>query len=53
MKHLLRLTDLQASDVYEIFHMADKIREGKYDGFLGGKSVVLILNVRILCRQTS
>lgn len=41
MKNLLRLTALQASDVYEIFRIADEIREGKYDGFLGGKSVVL------------
>lgn len=41
MKNLLRLTDLQASDVYEIFHMADEIGMGKYDGFLNGKSVIL------------
>lgn len=41
MKNLLRLTDLQASDVYEIFHIADEIGMGKYDGFLNGKSVIL------------
>lgn len=41
MKNLFRLTDLQASDVYEIFHMADEIGMGKYDGFLNGKSVIL------------
>lgn len=41
MKNLLRLTDLRASDVYEIFHMADEIGMGKYEGFLNGKSVIL------------
>lgn len=41
MKNLLRLTDLQADDVYEIFHIADEIGEGKYHGFLNGKSVIL------------
>lgn len=41
MKNLLRLTDLQASDVYEIFHIADEIGMGKYEGFLNGKSVIL------------
>lgn len=41
MKNLLRLTDLQTSDVYEIFHMADEIGMGKYNGFLHGKSVIL------------
>lgn len=41
MKNLIRLTDLQESDVYEIFHIADEIGMGKYDGFLNGKSVIL------------
>lgn len=41
MKNLLRLTDLQASEVYEIFHIADEINAGKYNGFLSGKSAVL------------
>lgn len=41
MKNLLRLTDLQADDVYEIFHIADEIGEGKYRGFLDEKSVIL------------
>lgn len=41
MKDLIRLTDLRASDVYEIFHIADEIRTGKYNDFLKGKSVVL------------
>ena len=41
MKNLLRLTDLQASDTYEIFHIVDDINAGKYDGFLREKSVAL------------
>lgn len=41
MKNLLRLTDLQASDIYEIFHIVDDINAGKYDGFLREKSVAL------------
>lgn len=41
MKDLIRLTDLQASDIYEIFQIADEIGTGKYNDFLKGKSVVL------------
>lgn len=41
MKNLLRLTDLLPSEVYEIFHIADEISTGKYNGFLNGKSAVL------------
>lgn len=41
MKDLIRLTDLQASEVYEIFNIADEISTGKYNGFLNGKSVIL------------
>lgn len=41
MKDLIRLTDLQSSQVYEIFKIADEISTGKYNGFLNGKSVVL------------
>ncbi|MDE7418133.1 MAG: peptide transporter [Lachnospiraceae bacterium] len=41
MKNLIRLTDLQSSQIYEIFHIADEINSGKYNGFLSGKSVVL------------
>ena len=41
MKHLIRLTDLQTSDVYDIFHIADEISTGKYSGFLNRKSAVL------------
>lgn len=41
MKDLIRLTDLQSGEVYEIFNIADEITIGKYNGFLNGKSVVL------------
>ena len=41
MKHLLKLTDLQPSEIYEIFHIADEIYDGKYRDVLRGKSVVL------------
>ncbi len=41
MKDFIRLTDLRAGEVYEIFHIADEISAGKYNGFLQGKSAVL------------
>lgn len=41
MKHFIRLTDLQSSQLYEIFHIADEINNGKYSSFLNGKSAVL------------
>lgn len=37
MKDFIRLTDLQSSEVYEIFNIADEISIGKYNGFLNGK----------------
>lgn len=41
MKHFIRLTDLRSSEIYEIFHIADEINDGKYNGFLNGKSAIL------------
>lgn len=41
MKNLIKLTDLQLSDIYEIFNIADEINTGKYNGFLSGKSAIL------------
>lgn len=41
MKDLIRLTDLQPKEIYEIFHIADEISVGKYGDFLKGRSVVL------------
>lgn len=53
MKNLLRLTDMQPSDIYEIFNIADEINAGKYSDFLKGKSVVLFFpNSSIRTRVT-
>lgn len=41
MKDLLRLTDLRPDEIYKIFHIADEISQGKQNGYLKGKSVVL------------
>lgn len=41
MKHFIKLTDLQSSDIYDIFHIADEISIGKYNAFLKGKSIIL------------
>lgn len=41
MKHFVRLTDLRSSEIYEIFHIADEISDGKYSGSLNGKSAIL------------
>ena len=53
MKHLLRLTDLQPDDIYEIFRIADEINAGKHRDMLRGKSVVLFFpNTSIRTRVT-
>lgn len=41
MKSLIRLTDYTSSDVYDIFRIADEIRQGEHKDILKGKSVVL------------
>jgi ornithine carbamoyltransferase len=41
MKHLIKLTDYTSDEIYEIFRIADEIRQGKYSNILKGKSVVL------------
>lgn len=41
MRSLIRLTDIKACDIYEIFRIADEINAGKYGGFLARKSAVL------------
>ena len=41
MKSILRLTDLAVDEIYEIFHMADEIKEGKYANALSGKTILL------------
>ncbi|MCI9073303.1 MAG: peptide transporter [Lachnospiraceae bacterium] len=53
MRHLLRLTDLQADGINEIFRMADEINAGKYRDALKGKSIVLFFpNTSIRTRVT-
>ncbi|MBQ8555983.1 MAG: peptide transporter [Clostridia bacterium] len=41
MQSLLRLTDHDARTIYDIFQLTDEVREGKYQDFLKGKSVIL------------
>lgn len=41
MKALIRLTDYNVNDIYDIFQLTDEVREGKYHDILKGKSVVL------------
>ena len=41
MKHTLRLTDYRIEEINEIFHIADELQEGKYKGFLTGKTIVM------------
>ena len=53
MKNLIRLTDLNVSDIYDIFKLTDDIRNGKYQDFLKGKSVILFFpNTSIRTRVT-
>lgn len=41
MRNLVDLRSLNKEDIFEIFYIADKIQEGKFKGFLNGKSIVL------------
>ena len=41
MKSILRLTDLAVDEIYEIFHMTDEIKAGKYANALSGKTILL------------
>lgn len=53
MKNLIRLTDYTSGDIYDIFEIADKVRQGKYADILKGKSVVLFFpNTSIRTRVT-
>lgn len=53
MKNLIRLTDYQANDIYDIFYTADEVGQGKYKDILKGKSVVLFFpNSSIRTRVT-
>ena len=44
MKNFIRLTDYTASDIYDIFRIADEVLQGKYNDILKGKSVVLFFS---------
>lgn len=53
MQKLIRLTDYQAKDIYDIFKITDEIRQGKYRDILKGKSIVLFFpNSSIRTRVT-
>lgn len=41
MKNFIKLTDYTKNDIYEIFDIADQMKEGKYQEVLKGKSVVM------------
>ena len=41
MKNLIKLTNYNKEDIFEIFKIADELKTGKYNGILKGKSVVL------------
>lgn len=53
MKNLIKLTDYHANDIFDIFKIADEVRQGKYNDILKGKSVVLFFpNSSIRTRVT-
>lgn len=53
MSNLVDLPNIDKEDIFEIFHIADKIQEGKFKGFLNGKSIVLFFpNTSIRTRVT-
>ena len=53
MKNLIRLTDYEAKDIYDIFKITDEVRQGKYNDFLQRKSIVLFFpNSSIRTRVT-
>lgn len=53
MRNLIDLLSIKKEDIFEIFHLADKIQEGKFKGFLNGKSIVLFFpNTSIRTRVT-
>lgn len=53
MSNLVDLPNIDKEDIFEIFHIADKIQEGEFKGFLNGKSIVLFFpNTSIRTRVT-
>lgn len=51
LKSLIRLTDYDAGDIYNIFALTDEIREGKYQSLLKRKSVLLFLVLILVSGQ--
>lgn len=41
MKHFIRLSDYKANDIFDIFQIADEVKQGKYKDALKGKTVVM------------
>lgn len=41
MRHLIRLSDYTKEEVRELFSIADQVKQGKYKGFLEGKTIVM------------
>ncbi len=33
MNHFIRLTDFSKEEIYELFKITDKVRQGRYDAF--------------------
>lgn len=53
MRNLVDLRSLHKEDIFEIFHIADGIREGKFENVFKGKSIVLFFsNTSIRTRVT-
>lgn len=53
MKNLIRLTDYNPTDIYNIFNLADELQQGKHANILQGKTVVLFFpNSSIRTRVT-
>ena len=53
MKNLIDLISIKKEDIFGIFPIADEIQEGKFKGFLNGKSIVLFFpNTSIRTRVT-
>lgn len=44
MRNLIRLTDYKSSDIYDIFKIADEVKQGEYNQILKGKTIVLFFS---------
>lgn len=53
MRNFVDLLSFNKEDIFEIFHIADKIQEGEFKDFLNGKTIVLFFpNTSIRTRVT-